>query len=144
MSFVCVFSSVFFCCAWLGYLVFCKRGIVGKRGFGEQLEFCFGEGPVFLLSPSFCYACSDQKKLKTASSSSPATAIRKIDRSAMGVAYASGSRQTAQKQRRPLPRRGQVKAAIAASWLHTLASIVHGARSVALSHSHSGWSFRSN
>jgi len=62
----------------------------------------------------------------------------------MGVAYASGSRQTALKQRRPLPRRGQVKAAIAASWLHTLASIVHGARSVALSHSHSGWSFRSN
>ncbi len=56
----------------------------------------------------------------------------------MGVAYAS--RQTALKQRRPLPRRGQVKAAIAASWSHTLASIVHGARSVALSRSHSGWS----
>ncbi len=62
--------------------------------------------------------------------------------SAMAVAYASAY-SAAGKQRRPAPRRGQVKAAIAASWLHTLSSIVHGARSVALRHSHS-WSFRSN
>jgi hypothetical protein len=55
VSFVCVFSSVFFCCAWLGYLVFCKRGIVGKRGFGEQLAIllwwrtCVFALSVFLL-----------------------------------------------------------------------------------------------
>ncbi len=110
--------------------------IVGDSASVKDLCFCSLRLSVMLVLT--------RRKFKTASSSSPATGIRKIDRSAMGVAYASGSRQTALKQRRPLPRRGQVKAAIAASWLHTLASIVHGARSVALSHSHSGWSFRSN
>jgi hypothetical protein len=62
---------------------------------------------------------------------------------AMAVAYASASSAVG-KQRRPAPRRGQVKAAIAASWLNALTSIVHGARSVALSRSHSRWSFRSS
>ncbi|CAK9857205.1 unnamed protein product [Sphagnum jensenii] len=60
-----------------------------------------------------------------------------------GVAYASASSAVG-KQRRPAPRRGQVKAAIAASWLNALTSIVYGARSVALSRSHSRWSFRSS
>ncbi|CAK9190705.1 unnamed protein product [Sphagnum troendelagicum] len=60
-----------------------------------------------------------------------------------GVAYASASSALG-KQRRPAPRRGQVKAAIAASWLNALTSIVYGARSVALSRSHSRWSFRSS
>ncbi|CAK9254753.1 unnamed protein product [Sphagnum jensenii] len=59
------------------------------------------------------------------------------------VAYASASSALG-KQRRPAPRRGQVKAAIAASWLNALTSIVYGARSVALSRSHSRWSFRSS
>ncbi|CAM6045697.1 unnamed protein product [Sphagnum compactum] len=66
-------------------------------------------------------------------------------RKAMAVAYASAYRAAGGKQnRRPAPKRGQVKAAIAASWLHALASVVHGARSVALSRSHSRWSFRSS
>jgi hypothetical protein len=66
-----------------------------------------------------------------------------IQKCAMAVAYASASSAVG-KQRRPAPRRGQVKAAIAASWLNALTSIVHGARSVALSRSHSRWSFRSS
>jgi hypothetical protein len=66
-----------------------------------------------------------------------------IQKCAMAVAYASASSAVG-KQRRPAPRRGQVKAAIAASWLNALTSIVYGARSVALSRSNSRWSFRSS
>jgi hypothetical protein len=91
-----------------------------------------------------------QKELAiTGGGSSSATRFRKKGRekcsAAMAVAYASAYRAAGGKQnRRPAPKRGQVKAAIAASWLHALASVVHGARSVALSRSHSRWSFRSS
>jgi len=54
----------------------------------------------------------------------------------MAVTHASAYIAVGKQQRRPAPRRGQVMAAIAASWLHTLSSIVHGARSVASRHSH--------
>ncbi|CAM6043848.1 unnamed protein product [Sphagnum compactum] len=89
-------------------------------------------------------SCSQQTtKLMTAPSSSSSVAG---NRKREGSAYASSAYSSIssaawkQQRRRPPPRRGQVKAAIFASCLHTLVSIFDGARSAAKRHLHFRWS----
>ncbi|KAH9572777.1 hypothetical protein CY35_02G169400 [Sphagnum magellanicum] len=89
-------------------------------------------------------SCSQQTtKLTTAPSSSSSVAG---NRKREGSAYASSAYSSIssaawkQQRRRPQPRRGQVKAAIFASCLHTLVSIFDGARSAAKRHLHFRWS----
>ncbi len=91
-------------------------------------------------------SCSQQTtKLTTAPSSSSSSVAG--NRKRAGRAYASSaysnisSAAWKQQRRRPPPRRGQVKAAIFASCLHTLGSIFDGARSAAKRHLHFRWSW---
>ncbi|CAK9857204.1 unnamed protein product [Sphagnum jensenii] len=94
--------------------------------------------------PSFSTCCSQRKELVIFCYKLEKERQREKCSAAMAVAYASAYSAVGKQSRRPAPRRGQVKAAIAASLFHALTSIVHGARSAALSHSHSRWSFRSS